>query len=130
MERYFPSSRPPISAVEVVLLRGIDANRVSEYMREAVAVPSVLLDGEAAQRVAALWRHLPPGEPYRCHNPPFGLRFLAGEAVVCRASLCWECNNIFGDADGQELAHNFDAKASVSRALLSECRRAVGEPNS
>lgn len=122
MENYLPSSLPTISIVEVLVLKNVDIADI----REAVAVPSVSLQGEDAQRVAALWRLLPTGKRYRCHIPPFGLRFLDGGVVICQASLCWDCNNIFGNANGNAFAYNFDAMAPVSRGLLNECRLAVG----
>lgn len=93
----------------------------------AVFAPRVRIDGEAAQHIAAYWRLLPAGESYRCHIPPFGLRFFNEGEVLCQASPCWECNNIFGDVGGDPLAYGFDAEASASRALLRECRRALGE---
>ena len=128
MDRYTPASLPSITAVDVVVLRDIEANRVDEYMREAEGATSVTLAGEAAQRIASLWRQLPPDEMSRCHMPPFGLRFRSGGVVICQASVCWECNNIFGDQGGEPLAYGFDATASVARRLLAELRRAVGDP--
>ena len=101
VDTYSPASLPDISSVEVVSLEGVEADRADQYMDNAAAAPSVRLDGDAAQRIAALWRRLPPGEQARCHTPPFGLRFRTGERVVCQASLCWECNNSSGNGEGR-----------------------------
>lgn len=125
MDHYLPSSLPPISVVEVVVLKNVDVDDI----RGAVAASSVSvsLHDEDAQRVAALWRQLPTGEPHRCHLPPFGLRFLDGEVVVCQASLCWKCNNIFGEVSGEAFSYDFDSSDSISQDLLNECRSATGE---
>lgn len=124
MKDYAPSSLPPVEAVEVVDLRGIGALAVREYMTTA-GVVGVTVRGAAAARIADLWRRLPPGMPARCHVPPFGLRFVAGGAVVCQGSVCWKCNNVYGDAGGDPIRYSFDAEAEVSRTLLAELRQAT-----
>jgi hypothetical protein len=123
-----PSSLPRIDAVDVVDLYGISAAGVDRYMTEAVDAPSVRLTGVAAERVAALWRRLPPGKQARCHTPPFGLRFYSAGRLVSQASICWECNNIFGEAGEDQVFFEFDASQPVSRDLLAECQRAIGHP--
>lgn len=125
MDDYLPSALPDISAVKVVDLRGINPPRVSLYM-SAVEAPSVLVEGEAAQRIADLWRRLPASEVARCHTPPFGLRFLVGNEVICQASICWRCDNIYGDVGGKTMSCAFDGEAEVSRSLLAELRRVIG----
>jgi hypothetical protein len=42
------------------------------------------------------------------------------------ASICWQCNNTFGEADGRSFCNPFDADAPVSRQLLAELRRITG----
>lgn len=127
MEAYTPAMLPPITTVEVVDLSGIDADRVDQYMQNAVSAPSVTLQGDAAQRVASLWRALPPGEQSRCHSPPYGFRFRSGERLVCEASVCWKCDNIFGTSEGRPIHFEFDATQPVSQDLLTEARRAIDE---
>jgi len=122
MKDYAPSSLPPVTAVEVVALRGVRPDSVNGYMA-VVGVPGVTVRGAAAERIADLWRRLPPGEPARCHVPPFGLRFLAGDEVICQGSVCWKCNNLYGDAGGDPIHYSFYAGGEVSRALLAELQR-------
>ena len=129
MESYSPSLLPSVTSVVVVDLRRIDANRVSQHIQNAAAAPSITLNGDYAQRIAELWRALPPGNQSRCHTPPFGLRFRLGERVVCEASLCWECDNIFGQSEGRDIHYEFDAGQPISKALLAELRRVIGDPD-
>jgi hypothetical protein len=82
----------------------------------------------AIQQIISLWQALPPGESARCHVPPFGVRFFSGETVMCQASICWRCNNIYGEAGGQQFYYFFDAKAPSSRSLLSLFEALLGTP--
>ena len=122
---YLPSSLPPVSAVEVVVLDSVEPKHVGSYMQSASNAPSVKLEGEQALSIAALWRQLPPGHQARCHTPPFGLRFFVEEDVVCQASICWECDNIFGDVGGTSFCYEFSSKRPISRKLLAELRQIV-----
>jgi hypothetical protein len=85
------------------------------------------VEGPTALRIAQLWRELPPGETARCHSPPFGLRFILEGQVICEGSICWECNNIYGNFEGEVFFYQFDAEAAESKALLAEVKRIVGE---
>lgn len=85
----------------------------------------VTLRGPEAERVAALWRALPVGEQARCHVPSYGLRFFAAGRLVCQASICWQCNNIWADADGRRFRYEFDATHPRSRELLAACEQAI-----
>src|SRR5688500_3947979 len=125
MQSVAPSSLPPVDAVEVVDLRGIDADRVDRYMEAAASAPMVRVVGIEAERIATLWRALPAGEQSRCHIPPFGLRLYANGALLAQASICWQCNNIFGNAGTEELFFAFDALQPKSRELLAECERII-----
>jgi len=120
---YLPSSLPQIERVEVVILIGLNPNRVDEYMQGAVKAPAIKVFAEGALRIASLWRQLPRGEPFRCHVPPFGLRFWLANEIVCQASICWECNTIYGIADGRKIAYEFDASHTISQHLLAELQR-------
>lgn len=104
-------------------LATIDANHVDQYMQNASDAPRVTLLGAAVLHVADLWRRLPPGDQARCHIPPYGLRFFSDDHLVCEASICWACNNIFGVADGRKIHYAFDAEHSVSQELLAEINR-------
>lgn len=124
-EKYLPSSLPMVSAVEIVDIRRVNPRNVDEYMT-AVDAPSVAIDGDVAQHIADLWRRLPSGEQYRCHIPPFGLRFVSKDQVICQASICWRCNNAFGHVDGNSIHFEFDGQDAVSRELLAELQRIAG----
>jgi hypothetical protein len=120
-----PSLLPPIDAVEVVDLADVCPDGVEAFMNAATDAPSARMSEGDAQRIAALWRGLPAGHQARCHNPPFGLRFYHREQLVCQASICWECNNIFGSSGGERLCFEFDASDAVSCELLAACERAL-----
>ncbi len=123
MDAYSPALLPSIDSVEIVSLESVDAGRVDEYMKNAADAPSITLEGADAQRIADLWRLLPPGDQARCHFPPYGLRFRYEGRVISEASICWECDNIFGVADGRHIHYAFDASHPTSTRLLAELRQ-------
>ena len=122
-----PSSLPDIDAVEVVTLRGLFPNGVAEYMLAAKKARRARLVGVAAEEIAAMWRALPDAEQTRCHVPPFGLRFFEGCHLICEASICWRCNNIYGQAEGNKVFFEFDGSHPTARAMLKACEAALGE---
>jgi hypothetical protein len=87
------------------------------------------LTGLDAQRIAELWRRLPPAESARCHIPPYGLRFWRAGQKVVEVSLCWECNNAYGYAGDKALWFTFDAGAPVSVSLLMQLRHVLPAKN-
>jgi hypothetical protein len=119
MNYYAPSQLPDIDAVELVDFKGLRPNLVSGYMGAAKNAPFVRLKGETAQQIAHLWRHLPPDEQMRCHNPPFGLRFYVDNKLLVQGSVCWECNNIHAEENGENLVYEFDAQHPHSQKLLT-----------
>jgi hypothetical protein len=127
LTNFAPSSLPAVDAVEVVNLRGVDPNRVDEFMAAAKDAKYVRLVGDKAQRIAAAWRNLPEGEQARCHIPPFGLRFYAGRELILEASICWQCNNIAGKAGAEGVFFEFDGEHAQSRELLAMLKQAMGE---
>jgi hypothetical protein len=62
----------------------------------------------------------------RSHIPPFGLRFFAGDRMLCEASLCWQRNNMWGRVGEDRFGYEFDAAHPTSRALLAACEQATG----
>jgi hypothetical protein len=126
MDTDTPSSLPGIDTVEVVDLRAVDANRVTEYMANAHAAPCWSVGGTEAQAIASLWRRLPAGEVMRCHVPPFGFRFFAAGRLVSEASVCWKCNTLYGTVEGRELSFGFDGPEPAARHLLAEAERLSG----
>ena len=118
---------PEVTAVEIVDLRRVESpNRVSQYMSVAGDAPAFRREGEEAKGLADLWRRLPPGDQSRCHTPPFGLRFFQGERLVQEASICWGCDNIFGEAEGTMLHFGFDSRTDIAQKLLAEIRAVAG----
>jgi hypothetical protein len=120
---FSPTQLSEIDAVDVVNLKGVDVDRVSEYMSNAVDVPHVQIVDELAQQIADLWRHLPSGEQSRCHIPPFGLRFYRNGELQLQASICWECDNIFGDTKGDSFWYAFDSQHQTAQKLLALCKQ-------
>jgi hypothetical protein len=119
MNYYAPSQLPNIDAVELVDLKGLQPNLVSEYMRIAKNAPFVRVEGETAQRIAHLWRQLPPEGQMRCHIPPFGLRFYVENKLLVQGSVCWQCNNIYAEENGENLLYEFDAQHPHSQQLFA-----------
>lgn len=119
---FSPTQLPEIDSVDVVSLRDTDADQISGYMKEAVTAEYFQVVDDLAQQIADLWRQLPPGEQDRCHYPPFGLRFYNNGKLQLQASLCWECNNIFGDLNGNTIWYEFDAQHQISQKLLELCK--------
>lgn len=54
-----------------------------------------LLSGTENQRVIRLFRELEPGEPARCHMPPWGLALYEQDALLFTATLCYRCSNAY-----------------------------------
>jgi hypothetical protein len=121
---YDPKHLQEIDYVEVVKLGYVKVNTVSEYMLKAKFADFVRINNETSQQITRLWRNLPASEQMRCHNPPFGLRFYKNEILILQASICWECNNIFGDEIGQSLHYKFDGEHKISKQLLLICKNA------
>jgi hypothetical protein len=127
MGSFVVGSLPPIDEVAVVDLSGLSVH-ARGFVSQASAAPSFAVSGGVAQRIAALWRSLPAGEQARCHIPPFGLRFYSAGRVVCQASICWQCNNIYGEMQGEAFSYEFDATSDAGRALLLMLEEIVGHP--
>jgi len=138
---YDPSTLGEIDAVDVVSIdlagyyesaprSAVNSFVIAAPVNEIIRSPShrsVRLAGGDAQRIASLWRRLPPTEPARCHTPPYGLRFwLAGQMVV-DASLCWECANAYGYAGETPVSFTLDPHAPVAVSLLIQLRHVLAE---
>lgn len=118
-----PSKLPEIDIIEVVDLRSVYREDVDEYMLNCKDSKTVVkVSGSSAQQIAELWRKLPEKMPFRCHLPPFGLRFYKDEKLILQGSICWECNNFIGYKNGEEIGFTFDGEAKVSKELLSICK--------
>jgi hypothetical protein len=121
---YDPATLGDVDRIDVVAISAdTPVGSVNDFVRsEAVEGEVRLTDSTDVERIASLWRALPSGEQARCHAPPFGLRFwLAGKKLL-EASICWDCDNVYGYVDNQPLHFAFDSKAPVSVSLLMQCR--------
>lgn len=126
MAKFTPASTPNVTAIDVVDLRAVNPNRVDQYMTAAADVPTFHCNDQTSQLVASLWRKLPPGESVRCHTPPIGLRFYDGDRMIVEASICWQCENIFGFANGEPFDYLFDPKSLEATELFDTLRSVVG----
>ena len=114
--RYDPSTLGRIDAVDVVALdASARVGSVSEFIRSSGALGEIRLTDEDAERIAALWRALPSGKQARCHSPPYGLRFWLAGRKLLEASICWECDNVFGYAGDDTLHFAFEFEGSRVR---------------
>ncbi len=118
-----PTQLSEIDAVDVVNLKGVDADRPGEETQNAVDAPFVRVANELAQQIASFWRALPRGRQSRCHIPPFGLRFYRNGELQLQASICWKCDNISGNAKGDSFWYEFDAQQEISQKLLALCKQ-------
>lgn len=118
---------PPIDAVEIVDLRDLNLEQ-RDYMRDIDSAPCVRVTGDVAQTIALLWRNLPTGSWMRCHVPRVGFRFWADDTLVAQASVCWYCNNIHGQNNGQETMAAFDGNSTAAQELLTMARQVTGQP--
>jgi hypothetical protein len=126
MKEYVPGELPEVDAVEVVHLRGINPDNVDAYMALAGESRCWVVEGERAKRIAELWRGLIDGEGARCHVPRFGFRFRNKGVVVLEASVCWMCNNIYGNAGERKVFFEFEASEEGAQSLLREVRDISG----
>jgi hypothetical protein len=123
-----PALLPTIDEVDVVDISALYLGP-GEFVSKSVGAPSVRVVGVDAQQIAEMWRTLPPGEQARCHMPALGLRFFsAGGRAVQEASICFQCNNIFGRAGDADLFYEFDRESEVALKLRSFLQQKVGHP--
>lgn len=106
-----PEDLPEIRMIDVLILDGNGALGGMNTLDNAI---HKRVGNQVAQEIANLFRQLPSGEPARCHTPPFGLRFYTEDGLQRQCSICWECNNIYGD-----FRYDFDADHSISQKLLA-----------
>lgn len=123
-----PSSLPPIDALEIVLLEGISPNALDDIMQRADGNPKIQVSGPPAQDIANFWRQLPHATQMRCHLPRFGLRFYACDEWLLEASVCWECNNVYGRQPSGKIHFGFDASSAPAVALLDLVRAHAPAP--
>ena len=106
-----PEKLPEVSTIDILILDGSGAIEGLSILDDA---PRERIEDQVVQEIANLFRQLPSGNPARCHTPPFGLRFYTEDSSPRQCSICWECNNIYGD-----FQYDFDAEDSISQNLLA-----------
>ena len=117
---------PSSTAIDIVLLSSSTAKRVTQEMDDWLSKRCVRLDGDQVAIVEELCRRLPLAESMRCHTPPVGLRFYKDTQLLCAFSICWACNNAFGEFDGKPFVIRFDGKSPEAIALFLHLQRIVG----
>lgn len=125
MDEINPSNLPEIDEVHVHDLLGLDVN-APDSVAKWESSPTHRVAGNEALKVANLFRKLPDGDMRRCHTPPVGLRFFANSAEVGNATLCWACNNLFGQIGDKRLGFAFDGTSRTARKLLDLLERLIG----
>jgi hypothetical protein len=114
---YPPAQLPEIDEVEIIALYG-EWPEHREYMAATTSRPAVCVGGADAQAIASTFRALPQGKQARCHMPPYCVRFYAGGALLFGASICGECDNIYGADVQGALMIEFDARSTGGRRLF------------
>lgn len=129
--RYEPTQLPDVDTVEVLILAGSTDRSLAQFLpfTQVFAVRdwerfrvsySIKLSGDVAHEIAELWRHLPPAGQYKCHQPPFGLRFYAEGILLLEASICWLCNNILIKMNSNDAVYAFNGRHEVSQKLFAK----------
>jgi hypothetical protein len=96
---YDPSTLGQVDAVDVIALdysRAPKVRSVNEFIRSPAVIRERRLQAADAERIAALWRGLPPGEEARCHMPPFGLRFWSAGKSWSRRPCAGSATTLMG----------------------------------
>ena len=114
------TSIPSVSSADEVAVVNLDGFYINarNFVTAAKDAPVVRVAGDEAQQIVTLWQGLPFDESARCHTPPFGLRFYAVGRLLCEASICWNCNNIYGEVSGERFFYYFNAESPSARRLL------------
>ncbi|WP_309716339.1 hypothetical protein [Armatimonas sp.] len=80
-------------------------------------------EGTLAQHLATLWQALSGKEWMRCHIPVYGMAFYDEAGLILKASLCWECNNIYLHfPDGSTGFCAFNSQSPSAQELLAFCK--------
>lgn len=94
-----------------------DANWPEEFF-EFVAERH-MLTGTEAQQVIQDFSNLAPAEPARCHTPPWGLAFYAGDTLLFTVTLCYECWNAYVYAGQEKMLRAFATFSPAGQSLAA-----------
>jgi hypothetical protein len=119
MKRLNPASLPRCDAIDVLPITSSSASSVTRELDDWQSSHCIRVDETTRAKIDELFRSLPFAESMRCHNPPVGLRFYKGEVLRFAFSICWACNNAFGELHGRPVAIRFDGKSDVAIELFS-----------
>lgn len=117
---------PKSTAIDIVILSSSTAKHVTQEMDDWLSKRCIRVDGENLVVIESLCRTLPLAESMRCHTPPVGLRFYRDNHLFCAFSICWACNNAYGEFNGQPIVIRFDGKSPEAIELFSHLQRIVG----
>lgn len=120
-----PISLPEFHELVVVALHGSTGAEARSYLDGSQPTERATPESALAVQIVELIRRLPDAEPMRCHTPPFGLLFLRDGRTIGHLTICWKCNTIQGEAEGNRLSRSFDAASRAARELLELCKRAI-----
>jgi hypothetical protein len=81
----------------------------------------VVLHESDAQQLIGYFRDLEEGLSARCHMPPWGVAFYAGDELLFTVTLCFECTNAYVYNSHERNLRAFDVAGSNAvnlRAML------------
>ncbi len=78
------------------------------------------LTGPAAMEFVRLWRSQSFGSRFSmlCHEPGYGIKFIAGQKVLFETTLCFECHNFQIENSGNRSFWGFDPSSPQGVQLL------------
>ena len=117
---------PAYDSIDIVRICSSTANRVCQEMDDWLSLRCVRVDTPTRDRILELCRSLPPANSMRCHTPPVGLRFYKDQNLRLAFSICWACNNAFGERNGKPIVVRFDGKSTIAIELFSIVQGVVG----
>jgi hypothetical protein len=128
IEDYDPHVLPDIDQAHILVV-GVDSTQPLFDRHWGLTIDkTVMLDPSGLRALVKLWRQLQPhDEEMRCHIPVFGVRFFVQGVLHTQASICWQCNNIFLQVQGNRAHLTFDGAAPLSQELLRLFQTLSGE---
>ena len=87
-----------VGFIPIEKLKGLDCKDPKHLCKPPDGLPvrilaSAIVVGKAAERIAALWRRLEPGDSMGCFAPGYVLRFYAQDQLLLETEVCFHCCN-------------------------------------
>ncbi len=95
-----PAWQTPVSSADRVELVSLPQQKIlaeedwPDIFRSHVSERRMIA-GDDAQQVIGLFTELEPGDPARCHMPPWGLAFYKNDIVLVAVTICYRCSNAY-----------------------------------